>query len=158
MKRIQIAILAGFLILVPVIVMAVLGASAQTPLGTSADRAEILKFRAAHNVAANKHDAKGMAILYAPDGDRISAAGVHYIGRDQIEQSYVRLFNGAGENGVLKDESSTLRFLTADVALIDVDDVTTGREDGPVRHHVASIYVKRNGRWTMVAERATLKQ
>jgi uncharacterized protein (TIGR02246 family) len=136
-----------------------LGARTQTPLGTSADRAAVLKFRDAHDVAWNNRDAKALANLYAPDGDRISASGVHYIGRDQIEQSYVNAFKGAYKNSPGKDESTTLRFLTADVALVDVDDVITGVGNRTtVRHHVASIYVMRNGQWDMVAERATLKQ
>jgi uncharacterized protein (TIGR02246 family) len=136
-----------------------LAASTQTPLGTSADKTAILKFRDAHNVAWNNRDPKALANLYAPDGDRISASGVHYIGRDQIEQSYVNAFKGAYKNSPVKDESTAVRFLTADVALVDVDDTITGVGGGTtVHHHVASIYVKRNGQWDMVAERATLKQ
>ena len=73
---------------------------------------------------------------------------------NKIEESYVAVFNGA----TLKDESTSLRFLTPDVALVDVDGVITGATNGTVRHHVASIYVKRNGKWTMMAERATNKQ
>jgi uncharacterized protein (TIGR02246 family) len=132
---------------------------AQTPLGTSADRSSILQFRAAHNVAWNNHNAKALADLYAPDGDRISASGVHYVGRKQIEQSYVKAFAGVYKTSSVKDESTTLRFLTADVALVDVDDMLTTVKPGEtVHHHVASIYVKQNGQWTMVAERATTKQ
>ena len=137
----------------------VVAARTQTHLGTPADKAAILKFRDAHNVAWDNHDAKGLASLYAPDGDRISASGVHYIGRDQIEQSYVNAFKGVYKTSGVKDTSTTLRFLTADTALVDVDDELTTTTAGEiVSHHVASIYVKRNGRWVMVAERATAKQ
>jgi uncharacterized protein (TIGR02246 family) len=134
-------------------------ARTQTPLGTPADRAAILKFRDAHNVAWNNRDPKALANLYAADGDRISASGVHYVGRDQIEQSYVNAFKGAYKNSPVDDESTIVRFLTGDVAMVDVDDTITNVSGGmTVHHHVASIYVKRNGQWDMVAERATLKQ
>jgi hypothetical protein len=43
--------------------------------------------------------------------------------------------------------------LTSDVALVDVDDeLTTITLGVTVHHHVASIYVKRRGKWEMVAE------
>jgi hypothetical protein len=76
-----------------------LAARTQTSLGTATDRSAILKIREAHDVAWNHRHAKTLASLYAPDGDRISAStGAHYIGRDQIEQSYVNAFNGAYKN------------------------------------------------------------
>jgi uncharacterized protein (TIGR02246 family) len=67
----------------------VITAQPQTELGSAADREAILTFRHAHNVAWDSHNARALANLYAPDGDRISASGFHYVGRDQIEKSYV---------------------------------------------------------------------
>jgi uncharacterized protein (TIGR02246 family) len=129
------------------------------PVGTSANEEAILRFREAHSAAYNNHDAKGLANLYAPDGDRITNAGDHFTGRNQIEQSYAVAFKGASRNAFVKDESASLRFLTPEVALVDVDDAITGRADGiTIHNHVASIYVKNNGQWFMAAERATRKQ
>jgi uncharacterized protein (TIGR02246 family) len=145
--------------LVSGILLLVITAQPQTELGTAADREAILAFRQAHNVAWDSHNAKALANLYAPDGDRISASGVHYIGRDQIEHSYLNAFKGTYKTSSVKDDAPNLRFLTSDVALVDVDDeLTTITLGARVHHHVASIYVKREGKWEMVAERATAKQ
>lgn len=152
------AIYAVFVVFVGVTLF-VLAARTETQLGTPADKAAILKFRAAHNAAWDNHDPKGLANVSAPDGDRISASGVHYIGREQIEKSYVKAFNGVYKTSSVKDVSTTMRFLTREVALVDVDDELTTTTPGQIiRHHVASIYVKRGGQWVMVAERATPKQ
>lgn len=125
----------------------------QTRPGTSADEAAIRKYREAHNVAYNQHDAKAIANLYAVDGDRVRNNGSYYKGRAQIEASYVNAFKEVSKNSTVKDESSKLRFLTNDVALVDVDDVI---QDGRNSHknHVATIYVKRSGDWVLVAERS----
>jgi uncharacterized protein (TIGR02246 family) len=134
-------------------VLAVSVSSFAQRLGSAADEEAILKIRDAHNLDYNNHDAKALSNLYAPDGDRIRNNGSYHKGRAQIEASYVNAFKEVSKNSTVKDESSKLRFLTADVALVDVDDII---QDGPNTHknHVATIYVKRDGHWVLVAERS----
>lgn len=133
-----------------------LGIAAQTRSpGTAADEAAIRRIREAHDVAYNKHDAKALANLYAVDCDRVTNAGVFYSGRAGIEKSYADAFRGPSQHATVRTESSSVRFLTSDTALLDVESVISGRADGTVKNHVASIYVKRNGKWVLVAERAT---
>jgi hypothetical protein len=64
----------------------------------------------------------------------------------------VNTFGGPFKNATLTNQSPKLKFLTADVAMLDVDNIVTGGADGvTLKNHSTSIYVKRNGEWTLVA-------
>ena len=125
----------------------------QGRLGTAADEAAILRNRDAQNAAYNNHDAKAYAALAAVDADRIDGAGT-YSGREGIERYYA---NGMKANpSTVKDEVRSVRFLTAEVAMLEVDNVIT-RPGRITRNHASFVYVKRNGRWEMVAQRVIPK-
>jgi uncharacterized protein (TIGR02246 family) len=102
--------------------------------------------------AEGKHDAKALAAMYSPDGDRVTESGV-FSGRTQIEKSFTDIFNGAAKNDAVRDDAVTVRFRTDAVALVEVDDTVTGRTDGPCKNRGTHIYVKRNGEWVLVAQR-----
>jgi hypothetical protein len=56
----------------------------------------------------------------------------------------------------LKEEATSVRFLTVDVALVDMTVVITGATSAPVlRERGTIVYVKRNGEWMAAAIRAT---
>jgi uncharacterized protein (TIGR02246 family) len=134
------------------------GAALQTRLGTAADEAAVRAIWHAHDEAYNKHDAGAVAALYAMDGDQVNGSGAYFSGREPIEKNYANNFSGAGRTATVHDESSAVRFLTTDVAILDADTVYTGRSDGLLKGHVTSIYVRRKGAWTLVATRNTRKQ
>jgi uncharacterized protein (TIGR02246 family) len=90
--------------------------------------------------------------MYSPDGDRVTEGGA-FSGRTQIERSFTDMFNGAARNDSVKDDMVKVRLLTSDVALVEVDDIVTGRTNGPRKNHGTHIYVKRNGQWVLVAQR-----
>jgi uncharacterized protein (TIGR02246 family) len=81
-------------------------------------------------VAYNNHDAKALANLYAPDCDRVTNGGVYYSGR---AENYADAFNGPRQRASVKTVSSSVRFLTPDTALLDVESVITGRLAEPSR-------------------------
>jgi len=107
------------------------------------------------NAAYNSHDAKALAAAYAPDADLVTGTGRLVSGRAAIEQNYAESFAGVDQHAIVKTESTKLRFLTADTAILDLEGVTTGRTDGTIKTHATWVYVKRNGEWTVVAIRAT---
>src|SRR5262245_4642709 len=113
----------------------------QTTVGTAADEAAILKNRDAQNAAYNSHDGKAYAALMTTDADRVDAAGT-LTGRAQIEKYYADSF-AADTTRTVKDELRKVRFVTSDTALLDVDNVVTGR-NGTGRNHGTWVYVKRN--------------
>jgi len=130
-------------------------ATADAQLGTSADEAAIRKILDARNAAYNNHDAKALAATYAPDADLVTGTGRIVSGRAAIERNYAESFAGVDKNAVVKTESTKIRFLTADTAILDLEGVTTGRSDGTIKTHATWVYVRRNGEWAVVAIRAT---
>jgi uncharacterized protein (TIGR02246 family) len=130
-------------------------ASTQIRIATAADEAAILKNRDAQNAAYNRHDGQAYAALLSLDADRVDAAGT-LTGRAQIEKFYSDSF-AADMTRVVKDERRSVRFLTSDTALLDVDNVVKTR-NGTARNHATWVYVKRNGEWVSVAQRVIQKQ
>ena len=126
----------------------------QSRMGTPADEAAILKNRDAQNAAYNRHDAKAYAMLSAEDIDRIDASGT-VVGRAGLEQRYGDSWK-ADSSAIVKDESRKVRFVTNDVAILDVDNVVT-RGSRTTRNHATFVYAKRNGEWTSVAQRVVQK-
>ena len=138
----------------PIIVAAVVGSGAavlaQARMGTPGDEAAILKNRDAQNAAYNRHDAKAYAVLLAEEVDRIDASGTVF-GRRGVEQHYADLWK-ADSSAIARDESRNIRFVTSDVAILDIDAVVT-RSSGTARNHATFVYAKRNGEWAAVAQR-----
>jgi uncharacterized protein (TIGR02246 family) len=128
----------------------------QTRLGTGEDEAEIRQRRQAAMTAWNKHDSKAIAELFAPDVDRVRSNGTYYSGRMEVEKSYADTLSGVDKNATLKEERSSVRFLTPDVALLDIVGVITDKTSGTVlREHNTMVYVKRGGSWVTAAIRTT---
>lgn len=142
--------------LLPLFVALVIGAaSTYAQLGTEADEAAIRKILDARNAAYNQHDAKALAATYAPDADLVTGTGEIISGRAAIERNYLEAFTGVDKNAFVKIDSTKVRFLTPDSAILDMDGVTTGRTDGAIKTHATWVYVKRTGQWMVVAIRAT---
>jgi len=137
------------------VLLVTLPARSQTQLGTASDEAAIRKILDARDVAYNRHDARALAATYAPDADLITGTGRFVSGRAAIQQNYAESFAGVDKNASVTINSSKVRFLTSDTALLDLDGVTTGRADGAIKTHATWVYVKRSGVWMVVAIRAT---
>src|SRR5262252_9667597 len=117
-------------------------ATADAQLGTPADEAAIRKILDARNAAYNNHDAKALAATYAHDADLVTGTGRVISGRAAIEKNYVEAFAGLDKNASVRIDSSKVRFITADSAILDMDGVTTGRTDGAIKTHATRVYVK----------------
>ena len=131
-------------------------ADSQTRLGTIEDEARIRQRRQAAVTAWNRHDSAAIAELFAADVDRVRSNGAYYFGRTEVEKSFVETLGGVDKNATLKEESSTVRFLTSDVALLEVVVAITDKTTGTVvREHNTMVYVKRGGSWITAAIRTT---
>ena len=135
--------------------LVVSAAHGQRQVNTAADEAAIRHILDARNAAYNRHDANALAATYAPDADLVTGTGRLVSGRSEIAKNYTEAFAGVDKNASVTINSSKLRFLSPDSALLDLDGVTTGRADGAIRTHATWVYVKRNGEWMVVAIRAT---
>jgi uncharacterized protein (TIGR02246 family) len=83
-----------------------------------------------HVEAWKAQDAKALAQLFAEDGERIDTNGVKTEGRKQIEEAYGKTL----QTGQLRDSSHTItskkvRFITDDVAIVDVNWLAKGIRD-----------------------------
>jgi hypothetical protein len=73
-----------------------------------------------------------------------------------VEKSFVDTLGGVDRNATLREDSTNVRFVTPDVALVEMTVVITGATNGPVvREHGTFVYVKRNGDWVVTAIRST---
>jgi uncharacterized protein (TIGR02246 family) len=129
---------------------------AQSRLGSAADEAAILTQRQAAVAAWNTHDPKAIAAHFADDVDRVRSNGAYSAGKPEVEKSFIDTLGGVDKNATLREESTHVRFLTPDVALVEMTVVITGATNGPVlREHGTLVYIKRNGTWVVSAIRST---
>ncbi len=145
-----------------IVLSAVLAVLTVTPL-VRADKAadeKALKARADEFVAAwDKDDAKGLAAIFAPDGDLINPFGRVAQGRAEVEKLFAEehaTFTKATHYGIVRLNT---RLVSADAAVQDWDVEMTGMKgpDGaalpPLKHHVTVVYAKSGGKWWAVAAR-----
>jgi len=105
--------------------------------------------------AYNQHDAEAMADLFAPDADACVSLS-RYRGRDQIASFFAGL-----EGDTIESPSKTapIRFLTPNVALMDVETTLTGLrgvnggELPPLLIKACFIATKKDDRWVYGALR-----
>lgn len=114
----------------------------------------------ANFVAAwNKHDPKAMAAIWADDGDVINPFGRIASGRAEIEKLFTDEHNTVMHGTTYATESVDVRLLGPTVALVDWSSEITGMHNPtgvalPVfKHHVFSVFVKKDGQWKASAVR-----
>jgi uncharacterized protein (TIGR02246 family) len=123
----------------------------------AADQAAIKQLWANFEAGFNRGDWKTCASAFTVDGDRMDSFGQFFHGRAAIERSYVDLFSGAYKGGVTSSKVTNMRFVTPDVAIVDLDSEV--RLPGqPVRTlQATTVYVKRGGAWFITAHRPRVR-
>ena len=127
------------------------------------EAANIRKQCSAFVSAWNKHDAKGMAAVFAEEGDSINPMGQLSSGRAAVEKSF------AAEHATMMKDSSVkvldepVRLITPDVAISDAEVEITGalgpdgKPGAPLQVHVTNVWKKTGGTWYVFASRPYLK-
>jgi uncharacterized protein (TIGR02246 family) len=122
------------------------------------DEAAIRKLSNDFFAAWTRHDVKAMAAAFAEDADIINPQGRVAKGRAEIEKLFTDEHAGPFK-GTSYTATVSLRMLAPGVALGDWDATVSGMKDAsgqalpPFKHHVATVYVKKNGRWLAAAGR-----
>ena len=99
--------------------------------------------------AYNRHDAKAMAEQFTADADACVSLS-RYRGRDQIASFFARL---RGNDIESPSKTAAIRFLTPDVALMDVETTLTGLQGAnggelpPLLIKACFIATKKDDRW-----------
>ena len=137
------------------------GLSGQQP---PTDDAQLRQRIAAHQLASQRGDLRGLVDIYATDAQTVSLSGKVLRGRDAIEADYRALLMTAssrsGRHHTHPTESVRIEFITPDVALIEVASVNVGGTDaagaplGESRVQLVTIWRKRAGEWLVVYQRA----
>ncbi len=105
-----------------------------TQEGRNNDRAAIQQTVIDFVNAWNEHDAHAFATTFAEDADFTNIAGAHAYGRSSIEAFHAPLFAGPFKDSHQTAVIRSIRFLTADLAAVDVDWQMTGAKSvGGVR-------------------------
>jgi uncharacterized protein (TIGR02246 family) len=123
----------------------------------AADEAAIKTLWAKFEAGFNKGDWKTCASVFTVDGDRMDSYGNFFHGRETIEKSYIEIFSGAYKSGTTNSKLISLRFVTPDVAIADLD-TEVHLPNQPVRLlQATTVYVKQNGQWFISAHRPRVR-
>ncbi len=93
---------------------------------TSADETAVRNLIIAFNDAFNAHDSKAFAATFAEDADFTNWRGMSAHGRAKIDEFHVPVLTVMYKNGSQKVVDSRIRFITPDVAAVDVRSEVTG--------------------------------
>ena len=136
------------------------------PAGGAEEDTAAIKKRAADFVAAwGKHDAKGLAAVWAEDGDLINPWGRKASGRAEVEKLFTDEQTGQGpmRESAFKLSAETVRFPTADVAVSDWQVTISGAygpdgAKGPAMDFlVPVVWRKTGGTWSIYSARPYAK-
>ncbi len=121
------------------------------------DETAIRKLLAQQVAGWNSGDPAAYASVFTPDADYVTFLGDHYQGREAIAASYAPLFAKLLRGTRLELKAATLRFVTADVALIHSRAVVTKnarRRSRGVRINT-SIAVRTGAGWLLTSSQNT---
>ncbi len=122
---------------------------------------EVRSVEDAFVAAWNKHDPKGMAAEWAPDGDLINPFGRWAAGRAEVEKLFTDEHATVMKMSTYSLTNFKVRFQSPAIGYGDWDGEVTGmrNQDGsaipPFKHHVAALFAKKAGHWWIEAARAT---
>jgi uncharacterized protein (TIGR02246 family) len=93
----------------------------RTSHSRSADEAALRSLIAAGGEAWNRGDAKGLASIWAEDGELVPGNGSYYVGRPQITDCLAALLSGPWKGSRFVFEVTSVRFLGTDVAVMHLN-------------------------------------
>jgi len=126
---------------------------AQKQANMDQDSAAIKQSVAAWEDAWNHHDAHATAMRYVEDGDFSSTTAVDSHGWKELEEHYTSIFTTFLKNAQRKDTVRSIRFLTPEIASVDIDWQVTGAktrdgQDISIRKGLLTwIVTKHNSDW-----------
>lgn len=134
--------------------------AAPTRAADSGAKAAIEQLNQKFVTSWNAHDAKGMASVWAENGDLINPFGRKAGNRAEVEKLFQEEQAGVMKSSTYKLESSSVRELNRGTAVGDWEGVVTGMMDPsgkalpPFAHHVFTVYVNQGGHWWAASVRA----
>jgi len=127
---------------------------AQQPL-QAGDSKDVTGVAAVFVKAWNVHDMDALANLFASDAEFINVVGMWWHSRDAIRQAHVYSHQTIFKTSVLAADSTTVKFITPDIAIAYMTWTLTGHltpdgKPGPPRHGILSLVMKHEGKYWLV--------
>jgi uncharacterized protein (TIGR02246 family) len=132
------------------------------PAVFASDATEIAARTQEFRAAWNRHNAKGMAAVWAPDGDLINPFGRVAKGRAAIEALFTDEQSTMMKGTTMEISEEATRMVSPTVAVDDWDATITGMKDPdgnpapPLKNHVTVVLVKKSGTWWVAAARPVI--
>ncbi|MGH7823542.1 MAG: YybH family protein [Candidatus Binatia bacterium] len=123
------------------------------------DEGLVNKLYAKFTEAWNSHDTKGMAAMWAPDGDHVEPDGTTARGREGVEKLFAREHQTVFKDSELELKLKSVWVITQDVALADGVYKVTGAKDQkgnaipPREGRLTSVLLYEDGQWWVSASR-----
>jgi uncharacterized protein (TIGR02246 family) len=103
--------------------------------------------------AANSHDAKALALLFAPDGELVNEEGHAAQGREAIGHTFAAVFH-AHPKLHLAVSVQSIRFISPSLAIEDgVSTIVRTPGEAAEHNHYTVVHVKQDGHWQMASAR-----
>jgi uncharacterized protein (TIGR02246 family) len=115
----------------------------------------------------NRRDAAAWAAQFAADSDHINVVGMLFEGREENHRRHAENFAGMFNDSTLRHHIRRLRFLSPDIALVDLDSemrivgplppaftaISRRDADGAavMRSRMRHVMTRADGRWQIVA-------
>jgi uncharacterized protein (TIGR02246 family) len=132
---------------------------AQMSSSGDGDKAGVMKCVAAWDEAWNRHDAHATTMSFEQDGDYAAVNGEPSHGWKELEAHYNQLFTGFLKDAHRTDTVRSIRFLTPDVASVDIDWQLTGaktKEGKDIKGLLTWIVTKHDGQWLITSYHETI--
>ena len=132
---------------------------AQAPSSGKGDSEGVTKLVATWSDSWNRHDAHTTAMSYEKEGDFYSVNGEPAHGWKELEAHYNQIFTGFLKEAHRTDTVKSIRFLTPDIAAVDIDWQLTGvkTKDGKdIKGLLTWIVTKHNGQWLITVYHETI--
>lgn len=127
----------------------------QPPAAGNADTAAIRANVEAFVAAFNKHDAKAIGALFAPDAKAIDGDDRLVDGREAITRVFADLFAGSPQ-ATIKVAVDAINFVGPDLALeTGTTLMTASTDEQPELSRYTVVHVKHDGKWAMALARDT---
>lgn len=98
---------------------------------------------------------------YTEDADAVAVGGFIRKGHDDIEKAHWDMFRGSFKNSTIALKVKQLRFLRADVALVQVDNtnkLTRGETTHEFSSVITMVMTKEAGRWKVASFQNTIAE
>lgn len=143
-----------------VMLVATLASAASVGAGPQ-DEAAIRKIIESQVVAWNAGDGRAYSVHFAKDGGFANIFGMVMYGHEAFEKRHSEIFATFFKGTTKLESIRRVRFVTPDVAIVDVDTEVRGIKampagvtlspDGVLRTRLQQVFVKRDGAWWIEA-------